>query len=228
MTLAEALAKLNALEGGADLAAVFQGELSTVRQEAATYRTRAKSSSDRAEALAKHAGIDPNAEDLGSALEAVSKERPQTSDMKALAAQVAALTKTVEAERTGKAQEVARRREMVGKQSALEALGKVNAVSPEDLVGLVASSIVVGEDDQPQWKNSDGTFSPVADGVKNWIGSKPHFVKSNQQGGPGGGSVQGVKVGVPTITRTEYDARAAKDPTLSTSIATGKIAVVDG
>jgi hypothetical protein len=33
---------------------------------------------------------------------------------------------------------------------------------------------------------------------------------------------------VPTITRTQYDAQVSKDPTLSASIAAGKIAVVDG
>ena len=198
MTLAEALAKLNALEGGADLAAAFQGEISTLRQEAATYRTRAKTASDRAEVLAKHAGVDLNVEDLGSALEAVSKERPQPGTYKALEAQVAALTKTVDSERTAKAQEVARRRELLGRQSALEALGKANALSPEELVGLISSSIVVGEDDKAQWKNQDGTFTTVDDGVKAWVSSptRTHFLKSNQNPGPGGsGNPQGLKPG---------------------------------
>lgn len=196
MTLAEAIAKLTALDGGADLAAVFQGELSTLRQEAANYRTRAKSAGDKVEVLAKHVGVDPNADDLGAALEAVSKERPQPGTLKALEAQVAALTKTVESERLGKTQEATRRRELLARQSALEALGKENAVSPEDLVGLVSSSIVVGDDDKPQWKNPDGTFAPVEVGVKSWIDAKPHFRKSNQNPGPGGsGNPQGLKPG---------------------------------
>lgn len=196
MTLAEALAKLNALDGGADLAAVFQGELSTLRQEAATYRTRAKTASDKVEALAKHVGIDPNADDLGTALEAVSKERPQPGTLKALEAQIAALTQTVESERTGKAQEVTRRRELLGRQSALEAFGKVEAFAPEDLVTNVASFIVVGEDEKAQWKNPDGTLTSVEDGVKAWTSTRPHLLKSKQNPGPGGsGNPQGLKPG---------------------------------
>ncbi len=42
MTLAEALAKLNAMDGGAlNSATVFQSELKTVRDEAGTHRVKA-------------------------------------------------------------------------------------------------------------------------------------------------------------------------------------------
>lgn len=186
MTLAEALAKLNALDGGAELAAVFQGELKTVRDEAGTHRVKAKENGDKFAALAKHLGIDPSTTDLETALAEVSKERPQPGTLKALEAQVAALTNTVEAERKTKAEEVAKRRGLLGRQSVLEALGKENALSPEDLAVILTPNVTVGDDDKPQWKNADGTLSDVSAGVKAWLSGKPHFVKANQQQGPGG------------------------------------------
>lgn len=195
MEYAEALAKISALDGGAEFAAAVKAKVSALNDEAAGHRVKASGAAGRLESLAKAIGIDPNAEDLLAALETVNKDRPAPGTLKALEAQLAALTRTVESERAGKAQEVTRRRELLAKQSAREALSKANAVDPDELSPLVLASIVVGDDDNPQWKNPDGTFSPVADGVKNWIGSKPHFVKSNQQGGPGGGSAQGTSHG---------------------------------
>ncbi len=106
--------------------------------------------------------------------------------MKALEAQIAALTNTVNAERKAKDDETAKRRGLLGRQSVLEALGKENAVSPQDLAVILTPNVVVGDDEKPQWKNVDGTFSDVSTGVKAWLSGKPDFVKSRQQQGPGG------------------------------------------
>lgn len=186
MEFAEALAKLGTVDGGADISAAIQAKISALNNEAATHRVKASGTAGRLENLAKAVGIDPNAEDLLAALEAVNKDRPQPGTLKALEAQVAALTKAVEAERNAKTQEAAKRRSILGRQSVLEALGKENAISPEDLAVILTPNVVVGEDDAPQWKNADGTMGSVIDGVKAWLSGKPHFIKSQQQPGPGG------------------------------------------
>ena len=228
MTLAEAKAKLSTMEGGQELLAAFDGELSTVRAEAGSHRVKAKEASDKFAALAKHLGIDPSTTDLETALAEVSKERPQPGTLKALEAQIAALTNTVEAERKTKAEEVGKRRSLLGRQSVLEALGKENALSPEDLAVILTPNVVVGEDDKPQWKNADGTISDVSAGVKAWLTGKPHFIKSNQQQGPGGPRSPSARPGVATITRAEFDAKvASKDPTVYALIASNKLTVVD-
>lgn len=224
MTLAEAKAKLSTMEGGQELLAAFDGELSTVRAEAGSHRVKAKEASDKLAALAKHVGVDPGAEDFAAALEAVKKP----VDDGTLKSQISALTKTVEKLTSDKTQEIAKRRSVQSRQSVLEALRKANALAPEEIASLVLPNAVVGEDDQVQWKNPDGTMGSVEDGVKVWLTGKPYFIKSNQQQGPGGPRNPGARPGVATITRAEFDAKvAAKDPTVYSLIASNKLTVVD-
>ena len=222
MTLAEAKAKLSTMEGGAELLAAFDGELSTVRTEAGTHRVKAKEASDRLASLAKRVGVDPGAEDFEAALEAIKKP----VDGGTLKSQIATLTKTVEKLTSDKTQEIAKRRSVQSRQSVLEALQKANALAPEDIASLVLPNAVVGEDDQVQWKNPDGTMGSVEDGVKAWLTGKPYFVKSNQQQGPGGPKIPGVPPGVATITRSQYD-QNRNDPKTIEKISKGELRIVN-
>jgi hypothetical protein len=223
-TFADALKALEAVEGGADLVLAVNGEISKLRTESASHRTKLRAQEERTKALAGHLGIDASVDDLEGALETLKGKPGKSGELAALEARLAALQKTVETSTKSAQDERAKRIQTETKAAIKDALAKNKALSPDDLTELLATRVKL-DGETVQFLAEDGQALSIADGVAAWLKARPAFVGSSQNPGPGGPK-NGTPPGVATITRSQYNQQKT-NPYIVTQITEGKLVIID-
>lgn len=217
--VADALAALEALENGNDLAEAVKAEIRKKNNEAKGLRDRLKPFEDRARKLAG-ADDDADMEDVFEKLEHATKSGAGRGD------DLAVLKKTVEKLTNDLNTERAQKTAAVVSSKLKDVLVKANAIRPDDDIRLLANSVRVKGDDV-SFLLPDGTETDLESGVKGWLGERPERVKGSQQPGPGAtGTREQAPGGPQKITRAQYDqAVVARDVKVLDGISTGKISI---
>lgn len=219
-TYADALKALEAMEGGAELAAAVKGEVTALRKESGNYRTRAKT-------LADHIGVDPSAEDLEASLAEV-KAKQSTKGSKGdpeLDARLKRLEGDLAAERTKRetAENQARTSNALAAiRSAIE--GK--ATRPDDITRMLMADAKYREDGSAYFVDGTGAELSVAEYSSAWLKERPEFASSKQTQGPGGNGNKGPAAGVESFTRSFYRENKS-NPAVMEKITSGKAVIVD-
>lgn len=219
--VADALAALEALENGNDLAEAVKAEIRKKNNEAKGLRDRLKPFEDRARKLA---GADDDAEmdEVFERLEQGLKGGTGRNDeFTSLKKTVDKLTKELDTERAQKTAAVV-------SSKLKDALIKAGAIRPEDDIRLLADSVKIKGNDV-SFILPDGTEADLESGVKSWLGERPERVKGSQQPGPGAsGTGNQAPGGQRKITRSDYNqAQASRDKATLDGVSTGKIIISD-
>lgn len=204
MELKDVYAKLEGIEGGADLITAIKSEFQKINSEAAKNRTESKSAAEKAELTDKRLQTVLKALDLeddesveekigtvkatldgikakgGKPDEILQKFGKMEKDMKTLQEQLQAATTAQEAERA--------KRVMTVKQSlAIDALTKGNAANPKEMAKLILENIVGDDDNALVYKNGDKDMT-IEEGTAEWLKENAWAVKVDPKGGSGSGA----------------------------------------
>jgi len=186
-----------------DFVAAKDGEISKVKGDFKTLKTKAKDDADKATAANEKAekvlealgvDVDADADDLDDAISTALKDK---SVDPALQKQIAKLKgKLSEQETTYKTQladERGKRFDGMKRTTLMEALAKNNADDPSLIVDMLLGKMVVSDEDESITFNDDKN-SKVDDFVKDFLTAHPKLVANTQN--PGAGSLLGNKGGV--------------------------------
>jgi hypothetical protein len=196
---------LEAVEGGPDLVAALDGELSKLRTESGKYRTRAKT-------LADHIGVDLSAhekpEDLESALEALKTKKPEGKKgaNDELDARLQRLELDLTAEREARSKAEKKVLSSKAESDVRSSLVKHKALADitDDLVAVHLPSVKFKANGDPYFLDANGAERSVDEHISTWIAGKPGFVSSNQKPGPGGnGNNKSTNADLSKLTPTE-------------------------
>lgn len=207
MELKDVFAKLEGVDGGADLITAIKTEIQKINGEAAKNRTEGKAAAEKAEAVAKKMTAVLSAleiedgEDLedkvsavkatldgikakgGKPDEVLQKFGKMEKEMKTLQEQLKAATTAQEAER-------AKRMVTVKQSLAIDALTKGNAANPKEMAKLIMDNIGGEDDGSLVYKNGDKEMS-IEEGTVEWLKENPWAVKVDPKGGGGSGGAGG-------------------------------------
>jgi hypothetical protein len=176
----DALKALEAVEGGSELVEAVRGEVSKLRKEAGTYRTRAKT-------LADHIGVDLATDDLeGSLAELKAKPTKGGKTDSELDARLKRLEDELNAEREKSTKAETSARTTKAQAVIKDALAKQKALRPDDLVELHMGRVKYREDGSPYFTDAHGAERSVDEHVQSWLKDRPELVVSSQSPGPGG------------------------------------------
>jgi len=223
-TYAEVLAALEKTEGGPAFVEVIQAEVSKKNSEAMGLRKRLKPLETKVRALVgaeESDDLDEVFEKIEQTVKAGGKAGKPDDRVATLEKTLAKLTAELTTERAQKTAAI-----VGGKLK--DALGKHNAVRPDDLVRLLADAVKI-EGDKAMFVSEDGTELDIESGVGAWLKARPELVRSTQQPGPGGaGTKHQTPGGQKTITRAEYQ-RAQQEREIATlnGVGSGTIKIVD-
>lgn len=223
-TYAEVLAALEKTEGGPALVEVIQAEVSKKNSEAMGLRKRLKPLETKVRALVgaeESDDLDEVFEKIEQTVKAGGKAGKPDDRVATLEKTLAKLTAELTTERAQKTAAI-----VGGKLK--DALGKHNAVRPDDLVRLLADAVKI-EGDKAMFVSEDGTELDIESGVGAWLKARPELVRSTQQPGPGGtGTKHQTPGGQKTITRAEYQrAQQEREIAILDGIGSGTIKIVD-
>lgn len=191
VTYADALKKLEELDGGAEFAEAVKGELTKKNNEAQNLRTAKKAIEDKVKAVYGVFDLSDSAspEDIKEALEAKISEAsksPDNPELKQLQKQMQKLTGELDTWKQNASQEKQKRIEAITTQSIQDALVANKAIKPGVLVNVLKNSVKVGDDEGLVFVAADGSEVSINDGIKGWLESNPEFVLSEQRPGSGG------------------------------------------
>lgn len=194
MDLKEIFAKLETVEGGADMIAGIKAEQVRLRNESKTNRTKyegilsALDLEDNDDVITSVGAIKKGLDDVKGT---GKKPDELMRSLKELTDKVDTMTKTA-------ANEKEKRISATKMNKALAALQAGKAVDPQTLSQLIIGNIEVKDDDSVVFKEGDKEMS-VEDGVKAFLTARPWAVANSQEPGAGsGGGGGGEKA-------TEYD-----------------------
>ncbi len=207
MDLKDVYAKLEGIEGGADLITAIKAEVQKINGEAAKSRTEGKAFAEKAEAVTKKmtkvlSALElEDGDDLEEKVSAVKstldglkskggkpdevllKFGKMEKEVKSLQEKLQAATASQEAERA--------KRMLTLKQSlAIDALTKGNAANPKEMARLILDNIGGDDDSALTYKNGDKEMS-IEDGVAEWLKANPWAVKVDPKCGGGSGGAGG-------------------------------------
>lgn len=224
MTYAEVLAALEKTEGGPALVEVIQAEVAKKNSEAQGLRKRLKPLESKVRSLV---GAEES-DDLDEVIERIEQTVKANGKAGKPDDRVAALEKTLSKLTAELTTERAQKTAAIVGGRLKDALGKHNAVRPDDLVRLLADAVKV-DGDKATFVAEDGTELDIESGVGAWLKARPELVRSTQQPGPGGtGTKNQTPGGQKTITRAEYQ-KAQQERELATlnGVGSGTIKIVD-
>jgi len=190
---------LEAVEGGPDLVAALDGELSKLRTESGKYRTRAKT-------LADHIGVDLTTDDLDGALEALKTKKPEGKKgaNDELDARLQRLESDLKAEREARSNAEKSVLSAKAESAIKNALIKNKALRADDLVSMHLPGVKFKESGEPYFLDASGAERSVDEHVSNWLTARPEFVASSQKPGPGGnGNSKPANADLSKLTPTE-------------------------
>lgn len=186
MTIADVLAKLEGLDGGAEMVEAIKAETSRLNGEAKKHREAKESAeaeaqklnSERDEWQKKYDAVQKSTQGGGTEVETLKaemkklKEQYEASEKKRMEAEQQRITADITSQ-------------------TISALTKQNAVSPEEFAKLLTGAITVAEDGSYRYERSDGTVGSISDCVTDWLKDKPWAVKNTQKPGSGGSDYSG-------------------------------------
>lgn len=183
------------IENGPEMATALKAEFKARNDEAAGYRTKAKTEGEKVRELeTRYKKIAETLElkdddDLDGALSdlnALRKSGTKPSDVSKFENQLKKLeAKLKESEEKAQASE-AKRIQQLKINKAMAALK--DTVKPEEISKLILEKIVVTDDEKIIFKNGDEEL-PFDEGVKSWLDANPWAVRNNTP--PGAGSSSG-------------------------------------
>ena len=229
MTLEELLAALGKLPEGSKFAEVIKTLIAAKEAELATkstqYKTltktlkdtedKLKAANERVSKLSDHIGIDEDVEDLDAALDTAAKNNKKGGDevlLKRLEKLERDRKKEKETSDALLATERGKRHDAMKNQAIIAALTAGKAVSPEKLVALLQSSVMVNDDDTLVFTDAKGTELSINDGVAAWLKANPEFAGNPQNagGGSAGGGGSSTDAGAFGKQLAEQNAAAQK------------------
>lgn len=186
MTIADVLAKLEGLDGGAEMVEAIKAETARLNGEAKKHREAKESAeaevqklnSERDEWQKKYDAVQKSTQSGGTEVETLKaemkklKEQYEASEKKRMEAEQQRITADITSQ-------------------TISALTKQNAVSPEEFAKLLTGAITVAEDGSYQYTRTDGTVGSITDCVTDWLKDKPWAVKNTQNPGSGGSDNSG-------------------------------------
>jgi hypothetical protein len=163
-------------------------ELKTLRDEAASYRTKHK------EAVSALEEVKTSKEQLEEKLKGIDEQiaKAKEEGKSELVSQLEAQKAESEKLKESLAAIEASNRKLRAQNALIDALGEYDVIDRE-VVSAVLERHVAVDDDGVKYKNGE-TVLPIADGLKQFFEAKPHLLKP--KGVPGSGSGSGGNGGV--------------------------------
>lgn len=207
MDLKEVYAKLEGVEGGADLITAIKAEVQKINGEAAKSRTEGKTASEKAEAVAKKLTTVLSALDLEDSEDLEDKIGTVKSTLDGIKAkggkpdevllkfgkmekEVKSLQDKLQAATTAQESERAKRLTTVKQSLAIDALTKGSAANPKEMAKLIMDNIAGDDDNALVYKSGDKEMS-VEEGAAAWLKENPWAVKVDPKAGGGSGGAGG-------------------------------------
>lgn len=207
MDLKDVYAKLESVEGGADLITTIKAEVQKINGEAAKSRTEGKAFAEKAEAVTKKMNTVLSAleiEDGDDWEEKVSAVKSTLDGLKSkggkpdevllkfgkMEKEVKSLQEKLQAATTAQEAERAKRILTLKQSLAIDALTKGNAANPKEMAKLIMDNIDGEEDSALVYKNGDKEMS-IEEGASEWLKDNPWAVRVDPKGGSGSGGSGG-------------------------------------
>ncbi len=181
MTLAELLAKLETLEDGAVMVETIKAETSRLNAEAKKYRE----AKEAAEATVKTLTVEK--EDLQKKYDEISVDGSgkNTAEYKALEQRIDGLVKSLEKEKTARAEEAQKRIASEMLAQTVNALTKGNALDPNEFAKLMMPNIKATESGEFRYYGEDGAEMTIEEGANAWLKARSWAVRDTQKAGSG-------------------------------------------
>lgn len=204
MTLEELYAALAKLPEGSKLAEALKaiiaakeaefaetaGKSKTATKERKELEKARKAAQDKLDKIFEKLNIDED-DDIDVVLDSLDRNVKTKGD-EALLKRIEKLEK---ARKTEKAdfdkqlvEERGKRHTATKRTELLKALSENNAANAEDLIDLLMSKVEIGDDDSLTFTDEKGSAVKIGDGVKNWLATRPNFIKNAQNAGAGSGT----------------------------------------
>ena len=179
MELKDIYAKLETIEGGAEIVNALKSEFKKRNDEAANHRT-AKNK------MLEMLGLTDNDDVEGSLSElmALKKSGVKSDEVTGLKKEIEKIKNELKTEKEAKAAERQKRIDAIRLSKAISALND-KAVRPDEVSRLILDKIVVKDDESIAFQDGE-TELDVEAGISKWLEARPEFMKSKQS--PGSGS----------------------------------------